>query len=195
MDIDRLSVRVEVSQNSRERSNTQRVQSSDLTHLLLSRSLATAWQSELNPPLSLFRSRLDQINLFVLLDLLGSADPVVPSYFTTTHWAYQSLASIESRMRALDLLESKPAKPFLPNGAGSMAGAASSISDDHLPFMFRGVPILHLIPSPFPRVWHTMDDDGAHLDMPTVRDWARIVTAFTLEWLDLMDVWEDGKRL
>ncbi len=59
------------------------------------------------------------------------------------------------------------------------------ISDDHLPFMARGVEILHIIPSHFPRVWHTMDDTGENLDMPTVEDWARIVTAFVGEWMDL----------
>jgi hypothetical protein len=30
-----------------------------------------------------------------------------------------------------------------------------------------------------------MDDDGAHLDLPTVEDWARMVTAFVGEWMDL----------
>jgi glutaminyl-peptide cyclotransferase len=51
--------------------------------------------------------------------------------------------------------------------------------------MARGVEVLHIIPTPFPRVWHTMADDGEHLDMPTVEDWARIVTAFVGEWMDL----------
>jgi glutaminyl-peptide cyclotransferase len=72
------------------------------------------------------------------------------------------------------------------------------ISDDHLPFMGKGVEVLHVIPSPFPDVWHTMEDDGAHLDMATVRDWGVIVSAFVLEWLDMMEVWdepgEEGKR-
>jgi hypothetical protein len=72
----------------------------------------------------------------------------------------------------------------------SMAGWGG-ISDDHLPFMHGGVEILHVIPSPFPKVWHTMQDDGAHLDGATVRDWARIVAAFTLEWLDMMEVWDE----
>jgi hypothetical protein len=40
-------------------------------------------------------------------------------------------------------------------------------------------------------VWHHMEDDGDHLDMPTVRDWSKIVTAFALEWLDMMEVWDD----
>lgn len=123
----------------------------------------------------------------MLLDLLGSANPMVPSYFLETHWAYQRLASIEDRMRALNLLESAPPKPFLPDVNNTIP--AGGISDDHLPFILRGVPILHVIPSPFPNVWHTLDDDGEHLDMKTTRDWAKIVTAFTLEWLDMMEVW------
>jgi glutaminyl-peptide cyclotransferase len=42
-----------------------------------------------------------------------------------------------------------------------------------------------MIPAPFPAVWHTMADDGEHLDIPTVKDWAKIVTAFSAEWLEL----------
>jgi glutaminyl-peptide cyclotransferase len=137
-----------------------------------------------------YRTPLNQISLFLLLDLLGSADPHIPSYFPTTHWAYQHLATIESRMRALNLLESSPASPFLPD-SNATAGAFGGISDDHLPFITKGVSVLHVIPSPFPKVWHTMEDDGEHLDMPTVRDWARIVSAFALEWLDMMEVWDE----
>lgn len=97
------------------------------------------------------------------------------------------MAEIETRMRHLRLLESTPQAPFLPNTGNSTSGGG--ISDDHLPFIHRGVPILHVIPSPFPHeVWHKMEDDGEHLDMATVRDWTRIVTAFALEWLDMMEV-------
>lgn len=137
--------------------------------------------------MSFYRNPLDQISMFVLLDLLGAANPNVPSYIQTTHWAYRNMATIEDRMRKLGLLESAPARPFLPD-ADKKVFRPPSIGDDHVPFMARGVPILHLITSPFPDQWHTMDDDGAHLDMPTVRDWAKIVTAFALEWLDMMEV-------
>ena len=54
----------------------------------------------------------------------------------------------------------------------------------------QGVEVLHVIPSPFPKVWHTMQDDGKHLDKQTVGDWARIVAGFALEWLDMMEVWD-----
>lgn len=148
-----------------------------------------------NPPSAKFyryRTPLNQISLFMLLDLLGGGDPMVPSYYLETHWAYQNLANIEARMRGLNLLESQPRGAFLPDINNTIA--AGGISDDHLPFIHRGVPILHVIPSPFPSVWHKMIDDGAHLDMPTTRDWAKIVTAFALEWLDMMEVWNEPEE-
>ncbi|KAK4031542.1 kinase-like domain-containing protein [Parachaetomium inaequale] len=152
------------------------------------RALAAEWEATVYPARSTFKNPMTQISLFVLLDLLGAAHPEVPSYFQGTHWAYQRMAALEGRLRQLGLLESKPGpKPFLPE-SGKMAtqfNGRSYVGDDHVPFMMRGAPVLHLIPSPFPDVWHTMDDDGAHLDIPTVKDWARIVTAFVLEWMDV----------
>ncbi|KAI1387757.1 peptidase family M28-domain-containing protein [Hypoxylon trugodes] len=154
-----------------------------------SRALAENWESSLHPAMSFYRNPLDQISMFVLLDLLGAAEPTVPSLFAMTHWAYKAMANIEDRMRKLGLLESTPKRPFMPDADKKAADfRPSHIEDDHTPFMSRGVPILHMITSPFDSVWHTMDDDGAHLDMPTVRDWAKIVTAFALEWLDMMEV-------
>lgn len=125
----------------------------------------------------------------MLLDLLGSESPIVPSYFPTTHWAYKHLSSMETRLRDLKILESNPNTPFLPDVNMTMA-RHGGISDDHLPFIYQGVEVLHVIPSPFPRVWHKMQDDGEHLDGKTVRDWARIVAGFVLEWLDMMEVWD-----
>ena len=163
------------------------------TRLIGNRALAAQWESTYNPPSAKFykyRTPLSQISLFVLLDLLGSGAPRVPSYYKTTHWAYRHLSTIESRLRAMNLLESTPKDPFLPDVNQTMSGGG--ISDDHLPFIARGVEILHIIPSPFPAgIWHTMNDDGEHLDMATVRDWTRIFTAFALEWLDMMEVWNE----
>ncbi|KAF1837344.1 hypothetical protein BDW02DRAFT_519254 [Decorospora gaudefroyi] len=160
-----------------------------------SRALASEWSQTPNPPSSPskfyhHRTPLSQISLFLLLDLLGASSPQVPSYFPTTHWAYTHLSTIETRLRSLQLLESTPTAPFLPDANGTM-GHGHRVSDDHLPFMGGGVEVLHVIPSPFPGVWHKMVDDGAHLDMPTVRDWCRIVGAFVLEWLDMMEVWDE----
>jgi glutaminyl-peptide cyclotransferase len=154
-----------------------------------SRALAAQWEDSYNPPLSTFRNPMDQISLFVLLDLLGAADPKVPSYFLTTHWAYKAMANIEARMRGLGLLESSPSKPFLYEGDKEVKSFRKPyVGDDHQPFMHRGVDILHLIPSPFPEAWHKIIDDGEHLDLATVRDWGKITLAFAMEWLDIMKV-------
>ncbi|KAG8413119.1 hypothetical protein J3459_015799 [Metarhizium acridum] len=96
------------------------------------------------------------------------------------------MAALEARMRALNLLESKPAKPFLWNADKEPHEFYRNfIEDDHVPFMQRGVNVLHIIPDRFPAVWHKIDDDGDHLDLPTTRDWARIVTAFVVEFMEL----------
>lgn len=136
--------------------------------------------------MSTYHNKLSSISLFLLLDLLGAPKPYIPSFFKTTHWAYQHLAEVESRMRALSLLESQVEHPFLPqHNKDPNTFVPTGIEDDHIPFLARGVEILHIIPTPFPDVWHLMEDDAEHLDMPTVQDWAKIVTAFVGEWMDL----------
>jgi hypothetical protein len=150
------------------------------------RSLAETWEQTAHPALSTYRTTLSSINLFVLLDLLGSKNPAIRSYFKTTHWAYKHMATLESRLRGLSSLRSKPSSPFFPDiNKAPHEFHIGGIEDDHIPFMKRGVEVLHLIPLPFPFTWHTMNDDGEHLDMDTTNDWAKIVTAFVGEWMDL----------
>ncbi|XWW95201.1 hypothetical protein V2A60_003155 [Cordyceps javanica] len=164
------------------------VQWTDDDSLYGARALAADWEQDFHAGLPTYRTALSSISLFVLLDLLGAEAPSIPSYFMTTHWAYRKMALLEKRLRDLDLLEAEARRPFLPDAdkaADRFRGFGGAVQDDHVPFMQRGVDILHLIPSPFPHVWHTLDDDGAHLHMPTTRDWAKIVTAFAAEWLDL----------
>lgn len=152
----------------------------------LCRALADTWASTPHEPESVYPDPLSSISLFFLLDLLGDANPHVPSYFQNTHWAYQNLAEIEDRMRRLGLLETGPQTQFLPEKDKKASQFTFGfIGDDHIPFLKRGVDVLHVIPTPFPRFWHTMDDDGEHLDLPTVRDWGKIVTAFVAEWMEL----------
>lgn len=159
------------------------------------RSLAEQWDDEVNPAMSVFKTPLTSISLFALLDLLGAKDPTIISHFPTTHWAYQKLAALELRLRHLKLFKSSdntaPAKWFVDgekheHGLSSFAGG---IQDDHIPFLSRGVEILHLIDfSPlkgFPKVWHTVDDNAENLDSNTIEDWSLLVTAFAAEWMEL----------
>ncbi|EPS42098.1 hypothetical protein H072_3920 [Dactylellina haptotyla CBS 200.50] len=150
------------------------------------RHLAEKWETTMHAAHSTYKNHLSSINLFVLLDLLGAPVPRVPSYFRTTHWAYQHMADLEIRLRALELLESgKDHALFLPDRDKTEFAEGLMIEDDHIPFLRKGVDILHLIASPFPSVWHTMEDDGKHLDKQVVNDWAIIVSAFVAEWYGL----------
>ncbi|KAF9699266.1 hypothetical protein EKO04_003330 [Ascochyta lentis] len=174
----------------------------DSDSLYGARALAEDWETTFHTAASTYRTPLDSMELFVLLDLLGSAGPRVPSYFKTTHWAYKHMASVEDRLRKLKLMRSSPNHPermakrenrkpraephFLyEENKDETSFMGGFVQDDHVPFMARGVEILHIIPTPFPRVWHEMEDDGEHLDMDTVEDWTKIVTAFAAEWMEL----------
>jgi glutaminyl-peptide cyclotransferase len=157
--------------------------------------LAETWEQTPHPALSTYRTALSSITLFMLLDLLGAANPKVPSYFKTTHWAYQHLATLEARLRDLKMLQSTPIHPFLPDISKPVnMFRGMMIEDDHIPFMARGVEILHIIPIPFPDVWHRMEDDGEHLDTASTDDWSKIVTAFVVEWMDLEGHFEAPKK-
>ncbi|RAL62996.1 hypothetical protein DID88_004083 [Monilinia fructigena] len=128
------------------------------------RALAETWESTPHAALSTYRNPLDSIALFLLLDLLGHDKPNIPSYFQTTHWAYKGLATIEDRLRKLGVAQSKVNHNFLPDSDRTAFSGGGGVQDDHLPFMAH---------------------DGEHLDMPTVEDWAKMVTAFVGEWMDL----------
>lgn len=172
------------------------------------RALAEEWEQSAYGAWSTYRSPLSTIELFVLLDLLGSKDPKVPSYFKTTHWAYQKMADAEERLRKVEKFKSSPNHPlkrepgkkaaaepmFLHEGGKSDTDPfiGGGVEDDHLPFMARGVEILHIITSPFPSVWHTMNDDGEHLDMDTVNDWTLLTVAFAAEWMELEGYFDSG---
>ena len=90
-------------------------------------------------------------------------------------------------MRGLGLLET-PAV-FFPNTWGIQRAKEGY---DHIPFMNRGVPFVHVLPSPSSSSRRrAVNDDAKSLDLPTVRDWSKIMLGFTLEWLDMMEVWPE----
>ncbi|EXJ81325.1 hypothetical protein A1O3_07615 [Capronia epimyces CBS 606.96] len=152
------------------------------------RSLAEEWEHTINPATSIYKNRLDSIELFVLLDLLGTSEDLpIPSWQHSSHWSYVKMAEAEGRLRKLGLFKSNPSHTWLPDKDKKESDVFSSyvMQDDHLPFIARGVHVLHLIPARFPSVWHTMNDDGEHLDIPTVQDWALLTTVFAAEYLEL----------
>lgn len=80
-------------------------------------------------------------------------------------------------------------------GAGRTAEGTyqAQVLDDHVPFLNRGVDVLHVIPTPFPDMWHRMGDDGEHLDMDTVGDWGVLVTGWLVWALGLEADMGEGK--
>ncbi|XP_064557624.1 glutaminyl-peptide cyclotransferase-like protein isoform X2 [Zonotrichia leucophrys gambelii] len=118
-------------------------------------------------------------SLLVLLDLLGAPGPAIHSHFPQSHHWFLRLHGIERRLRHLGFLQSPP-PPFFRLGP-----APGPVEDDHVPFLRRGVPVLHVIPTPFPRVWHTLGDTEDNLHPPTVHDLAKVLLLFVAEFLQL----------
>lgn len=146
-----------------------------------SRHLAQKMASSPHPPGSRGTNQLDGMDLLVLLDLIGAANPTFPNFFPkTTRW-FNRLRAIEKELYELGLLKdhSLERKYFQNFGYGNI------IQDDHIPFLRKGVPVLHLIPSPFPEVWHTMDDNEENLHASTIDNLNKIIQVFVLEYLHL----------
>ncbi|XP_025891929.1 glutaminyl-peptide cyclotransferase-like protein, partial [Nothoprocta perdicaria] len=120
-------------------------------------------------------------SLLVLLDLLGAPGPSIHSHFPQTHRWFLQLVAIEQRLHQLGLLREHP-QPRLYFQPGPPPGP---VEDDHLPFLHRGVPVLHLVPTPFPRVWHTHEDTEDNLDAATVDNLAKILALFVADYLRL----------
>ncbi|XP_075771274.1 glutaminyl-peptide cyclotransferase-like protein [Pelodiscus sinensis] len=126
-------------------------------------------------------SQLQAVSLFVLLDLLGARQPTIQNHFPLTASWFDRLVGIEKRLHQLGLLQSHPREQMYFQRE-PMYGP---VEDDHVPFLRRGVPVLHLIATPFPWVWHTMEDTEQNLHPPTVENLCKILAAFLAEYLRL----------
>lgn len=124
-------------------------------------------------------TEIQAINLFILLDLLGASQTLILSHFPQTSFWFDQLITIEKRLHKMGLLHFHQTEQIY----FSQDSSYMNVDDDHVPFLRRGVPILHLIATPFPQVWHTMDDTEENLDPPTVENLCRILTVFVAEYL------------
>jgi len=124
-------------------------------------------------------THLHRIDLFVLLDLLGAASPRFQSYFFNTEKWYLRLVSFEKRLKNLGYFKDVP-DMFLQKKFYS-----AGIQDDHIPFLDKKVPVLHIIPVPFPEVWHKRADNGAALDWPTIQVQNALWRALVADYLHL----------
>lgn len=107
-------------------------------------------------------TEIDGIEHLILLDLLGSPNPTIQSYFPDTGWLFDAMSSAEKRLvdsGAFDKPGGKTARAdfrsfFRPRKYPEFV--FGGIEDDHIPFLRKGVSILHIITNPFPHVWHTL---------------------------------------
>jgi glutaminyl-peptide cyclotransferase len=100
-------------------------------------------------------TELDGIEHLILLDLLGAPKPVISSYFLDTAWLFDAMVSVERRLGDSGAFNTAPGKwksYFRPRTRSTV----DFISDDHVPFLKRGVSVLHIISVPYPLVWHTL---------------------------------------
>ncbi|XP_058451695.1 glutaminyl-peptide cyclotransferase [Malaya genurostris] len=144
------------------------------------RHLAERWEAE---------DKLKRIDMLVLLDLLGTPDPNFYSYFQNTESWYAQLLSVEERLDRAGHMDHYTYSSVAPNQRTIRYFQPRSyyayIEDDHIPFLQRGVPILHLIPTPFPDVWHKLSDDGSAVDISTVQNLIKVFRVFIAEYLHL----------
>lgn len=127
-------------------------------------------------------TQIDRMEVLVLLDLLGAPNPRFYSYFADTRPVYERFVDIESRLNDVGAMETSSGRRtnYFVNSS-----QLALIEDDHIPFLRKNVPIVHVIPNPFPDVWHTLDDNEANLDQPTISNLNKIFKAFVSEYLQL----------
>jgi glutaminyl-peptide cyclotransferase len=137
-----------------------------------SRHLAQDWASG-------SEDLLDKINLFVLLDLLGAPNMTpIPSRYVATNRQFQFFVDAQTASKSAGLIPSKVSY-FSPSPQPSV-----TIEDDHIPWLRRGVPVVHLIPAPFPRVWHTSMDTVANLDPTAVTHLTALIHLAAVNYLE-----------
>ncbi|KAJ2365257.1 hypothetical protein IW150_006261, partial [Coemansia sp. RSA 2607] len=129
-----------------------------------SRHLASFWESNPDPATVSALSttaqhipELERVDLMVLLDLIGAPDNSFIALELPTADLFMELGELEKRLLSAGHISRSYMNTKVPPGV-------SRVDDDHRPFVEREVPVMHLISVPFPKVWHTLDDNASALD-------------------------------
>ncbi|CAG0878950.1 unnamed protein product [Cyprideis torosa] len=135
------------------------------------RYLANVW-SQRPHPVRPEMPVISGIEFMMLLDVLGTelgcttdGSPALRDVkFKTKNITYR-LASLEVLLREMDYLEVYGTRCRRGERGYFKPDGDQGVQDDHLPFLAKGVPIVHLIPTPFPSTWHTLGDDLTAINM------------------------------
>ncbi|XP_048837410.1 glutaminyl-peptide cyclotransferase-like a [Brienomyrus brachyistius] len=144
-----------------------------------SRHLAERMSRTSHPAGGPHATLLQAVDLFVLLDLIGAPDPLFVNHFDNTARWFDRLITAEKRLHKLGLLSSHPSEQSYFRKDVYLG----PVQDDHIPFLQRGVPVLHLIATPFPSFWHTLQDTEENMHAPTVENLTKIMMVFLAEYL------------
>jgi len=132
-------------------------------------------------------TRLQAIEVFILLDLIGTQDTTFSNWFASTEKLYERLQKIEMKLSKdglLDPIESFKGRTVNKYFKGSVSGSGG-IEDDHIPFLRKNVSVIHLIATPFPSVWHRPEDNESALHYPTIFNICKVLRVFVAEYLNL----------
>lgn len=124
-------------------------------------------------------SHIESIDVLVLLDLIGAKNPKFYSFFENTRPWYNILSNAEKQLSSLGLLTGYSNRYFVDRSQYSF------IEDDHIPFYHRGVKVVHVIPTPFPFVWHREEDNANAIDLDVVENLNKIFRVFVAKSLHL----------
>jgi glutaminyl-peptide cyclotransferase len=108
-------------------------------------------------------TEISTIEHLILLDLLGAPQPMIRSYYIDTAWLFDAMASAEHRLGVSGAFVYGDEKGMAPDKWKSYFRSRTEndrnlgyVGDDHVPFLQKGVSIVHVIAEPFPSVWHTL---------------------------------------
>ncbi|KAK7882622.1 hypothetical protein WMY93_028796 [Mugilogobius chulae] len=154
----------------------------DSDSLYGSRHLAERMAKTAHPVGSTHTTMLQGVDLLVLLDLLGGSNPLIVNHFENTARWFDRLITAEKRLHRQGLLVSHPSEQAYFRKDMYLG----PVQDDHIPFLQKGVPVLHVIATPFPQFWHTLDDTEENMHRPTVENLTKILAVFLAEYLGLL---------
>lgn len=145
-----------------------------------SRHLAQKWNLQSAPSQCSGKNELSRIELFLLLDLIGTADTTFVMYNRQLKHHYEAMQKYEKAYLSKNGLTAAQVRRetafkgrFIP---------LDFVEDDHVPFKQRGVPILSLLASPFPSVWHTVNDNYKAIDYPRTRRILHVLEEFVANY-------------
>jgi glutaminyl-peptide cyclotransferase len=104
------------------------------------------------------------VRALVLLDMIG-AEPMILSQDTHTSAEWKQL--LGPVLQSLGMTE-------------RLSPVPRPISDDHLPFLQKGIPAINLINFEVTTHWHRSSDTVDQIHMPSIEDFSRLAISLTL---------------